>query len=285
LIFGKLLHSEGYGRFTGELIAYARERDIPFQSPLGEFIAAFSTHAVLDRMTHPFINYFAGWVVPFDPRSERYRNCHVFFERIIDVFVLKIRTGQSIESYDFFSHADCGETIPHVLSDSIAGSLVGTYPEYSDREKVRPRVENAYQDTRRYFSRTNPPVREQIREAYAGEHGSAKPPGRFLALLHPTALPELDYLNFEQREWNHPGDPEERHTDSFFDLYEKAIEAAVPVVRAVAGGLEGRMSPEQVADAIGNENLSDGRRKKPARKLKYVKPLPLHEVLHTIYAL
>jgi len=285
LIFGKLLHSEGYGRFIGKLIEFGKEREITFDSPFGLFTAAFSTHAVLDRITHPFINYHAGWVAPFDPRSEKYRNCHVFFERIIDVFVLRIRTGVSIESYDFLSHMDCGETMPQILSDAATEAVVRTYPEYSDKDKVRRQVENAYFDTRRYFARTNPPVRESIRKEYMKEHGTSKPSGRLLALLHPTGLPKLDYLNIERREWNNPGDQSEKHTESFLDLYERAIETAVPVVKAVADGFSDIVTCEEVAEIVGNENLSDGRQKKAVRKLKYVNPLPLQDVMRKIYSL
>lgn len=283
LIFGKLLHSEGHGRFVGNLIAYAKERGFSFDTPFGVFTAAFATHAVLDRIAHPFINYHAGWVAPFDPRSEKYRNCHIFYERIIDVFVLRIRTGASVDNYDFFSHVDCGETIPDILADAVTDAIMKTYPDYTDREKNRQRVENAYLDTRRYFSFSNPPSRESVRAAYMEEHSAAKPPGRLLALLHPTELPDMDFLNFEKKEWNHPGKPEEKRRESFFDLYDQAIAAAVPVVTAVRDAFSGSIPCEEAAAIIGNENLSDGESKKAVRKLKYVKPLPLQEVLREIY--
>ena len=283
LIFGKLLHSEGYGRFVGHLIAYAKEREEPFDSPFGVFIAAFSTHAVLDRFTHPFINYHSGWVTPFDPRSEKYRNCHVFYERIIDVFVLRIRTGVSVEGYDFYSHVDCGETMPAILSDSITEAVMKTYPDYTDRERIHRQIENAYYDTRRYFLFTNPPSRESVLAAYLEEHSAAKPPGKLPALLHPTKLPDLDFLNFSKQQWNHPGKPQEARTESFFDLYEQAIDAAVPVVQAVADAFSGSISCEDAAAIVGNENLSDGESKKAIRKLKFIKPLPLQEVLRKIY--
>lgn len=283
LIFGKLLHSEGYGRFVGNLVAYAREGEIDFDTPFGVFTAAFATHAVLDRITHPFINYKAGWVVPFDPRSERFRNCHIFYERIIDVFVLRVRTGTSIDGYDFFSHADCGESMPEILADSLTAAVTKTYPDYDDRKKNRQRFENAYHDTRRYFAFSNPPSRESVQAAYMEEHSHARPPGRLLALLHPNELPDMDYLNLEKKRWNHPGKPEEERRESFFDLYDSALDAAVPVVQAVRDGFDGSISCEEVAEMVGNENLSDGETKKGIRKLKYVKPLPLQEVLREIY--
>ena len=152
--------------------------------------------------------------------------------------------------------------MPVILADSITEAVMKTYPDYTDSDKVRQRIENAYHDTRRYFSFTNPPARESVRAAYLEEHSPAKPPGRLLALLHPTELPDLDFLNFEKNKWNHP---------------------AVPVVRAVADAFDGSISCEDAAAIVGDENLSDGELKKGLRKLKYVKPLPLQEVLHKIY--
>jgi hypothetical protein len=222
-------------------------------------------------------------VVPFDPRSEKYRNCHVFYERIIDVFVLRIRTGVSIDGYDFYSHVDCGETMPAILSDSITEAVMKTYPDYTDREKIHQQIENAYFDTRRYFAFTNPPSRESVRAAFIEEHSTTKPPGKLLALLHPSELPDLDFLNFGKEKWNHPGKPQEIRTESFIDLYEQAINSAVPVVRAVADAFDGSISCEEAAATVGNENLSDGESKKAIRKLKYVKPLPLQEIMHEIY--
>ena len=285
LIFGKLLHSEGYGRFVGHLLAYGRERKIPFDSPFGAFTSAFATHPVLDRITHPFINYYAGWVTPLDPQSEEYRNCHVFYERIIDVFVLRMRAGIFIDGYDFLAHVDCGDQMPAVLSDSITDAVIKTYPDYTDSDNVRRRVENAYQDTRGYFAYTNPPDRERVRADYRKNREKSKPPGKLLALLHPGKLPDIDYLNLARKEWNHPGNPRDLHSDSFFDLYEQAVEQAVPVVHAVAGVFEGTISCDEAAGIIGNENLSDGQPKKIPKKLKYVRPLPLQEVMREIYPL
>jgi hypothetical protein len=283
LIFGKLLHSEGYGRYVGKLISSGLKRDCTFDSPLGAYTAAFATHAVLDRITHPYINYHAGWVVPYDPRSEKFKHCHVFYERILDVFVLRIRTGNSIEGYDFFSHVYCGEMMPEFLAEPITDALAEAYPDYTNRKKILKQTENAYIDTMRYFARTNPPNRERVRKEYIEEYGTSRPPGRLLALLHPEKLPELDYLNVQHREWNDPGDPENKRTGSFLDLYEKAIETAAPVVRAVARGFGGEISPDEVSRILGNENLSDGRPRKAIRKLKHVSPLPLQDVLASIY--
>ena len=283
LIFGQLLHSDGYGTFIRHMVDYGLRHGLSAESPFGVFVAAFATHAVLDRATHPFINYFSGWVSRGKPESEQYSNCHAFYERIIDVFVLKMRSGENIDRYDFFSHVDCGEEMPADLSVAISQAIVATYPEYANPEKVKRRIENAYTDTRNFYVFTNPLGGHSRRTAYEQDHGLPATPTRLLALFHPTRLPELDYLNGAHEEWNHPSIAEERHTESFFDLYEQALSAAATSIRAVADRFDDRISDEELEDTIGNENLSDGRKKKLRRKLDIVRPLPLQEVLRSIY--
>ena len=93
---------------------------------------------MLDRVTHPFINYFSGWVVPDRPDSEQYYHCHAFLERIIDVFVLRIRKRQTISDYDFFSHVDCGEPMPKEITEAISFGIVRTFTRLYDEGKVIP---------------------------------------------------------------------------------------------------------------------------------------------------
>ena len=283
LIFGQLLHSGGYGTFIKHLVQYGKDQGHGIASQFGIFTAAFATHAVLDRVTHPFINYFSGWVMPDRPDSQQYYHCHAFLERIIDVFVLRIRTRQSIGSYDFLSHVDCGEAIPVDLVTAVARGIVETYERMYTIEDVSERVRNAYQDTRGFYIFTNPPDREHLYRAYKRDHGRSGTSKRTVALFHPERLPDLDYLNFARKEWNHPGSLEEIHDESFIDLYDKAVTLAIPVVTAVQDAFNGVIELDDLEVRVGNQNLSDGRDKKLRRRLELVKPLPLAEVLHSVY--
>ena len=283
LVFGQLLHGSSYGTFIKHVVEYGLEHGHTITSQFGVFVAAFTTHAMLDRVTHPFINYYSGWVVPDRPDSEQYYHCHAFLERIIDVFVLRIRRRQSISDYDFFSHVDCGETMSKVIIDAVAFGIVRTFAKLYDEEKVLRQINNAYQDTRNFYVFTNPPDREHLFKAYQRDHGSSGPSKRSVALFHPVKLPELDYLNFSHAEWNHPGNMAESHDESFLDLYEKAIGVAVSGVQAVKSAFEGTIGLNELEQRIGNQNLSDGRDKKQRRRLEMVKPLPLAEVLHSVY--
>jgi hypothetical protein len=265
------------------LVEYGTKNGKAPDSPYAVFTCAFATHAVLDRLTHPYINFFSGWVSPRHPESDQYYNCHAFFERIIDVFVLRIRGGKSIDGYDFFSMVDCGPEMPLELADSLSKGIVAAFPEYTSAQKVRRRLENAYFDTRNFYIFTNPADLANLYSAFIHEKGRGKTPRRLLALFHPRKLPDLDYLNGARAAWNHPGMADDVHHETFFELYDRAVEVAVPVVRAVKDAFDGNLSGIELEAVVGNENLSDGRPKKVRRRLELVRPLPLQEVLRTFY--
>jgi hypothetical protein len=287
LIFGKLLHTEGYGAFTKNFTAKALElypdRSAFQQSPLYSYLLGFVTHAALDRRMHPFINFYSGWTEPGKPDSEQYRHCHAFFERILDVFILKYRSNTSIEDYNFLSHIDCGQTIPENLADTIEAGISSTFPEYDNHKKNLKRIRNAYLDTHGTYTFTNPTEHDNLQKAVR-QHGRRRVSRRIISIFHPTRLPELDYMNMAHAEWNHPGAPEEVHKESFFDLYEQALDDAAPMVKAVKDASEGIITLEALEESIGNQNLSDGKAKKIARNLEFVKPLPLIDVLDVLFA-
>jgi len=96
LKFGVNAHREGYGRLVTHMIHELRRleakkhKDLPL---IRAYILGFTTHAFLDKKTHPFIDYFSGWVDADREETEIYYRCHIFMERILDVLMLKLKRG------------------------------------------------------------------------------------------------------------------------------------------------------------------------------------------------
>lgn len=287
LIFGRVLHGSGYGTCTGHLVRIARKRGEGLDSPLGAFVLGFATHAMLDRHTHPYINYASGWVDREHPESVRFTNCHAFLERIIDVLMLKLLRGITVTDYDFLERIDLGESFPEELQSAIARAIESTCHEYQGQDDLEERIGNAYTDTMNFYRFTNPPERHHLIHAWERDGGGDDPTRRLLALFHPDTLPDLDYLNGAGAAWNHPGDRSEIHHESVPELFDAAVDTAEHAVDVVRRALEGAVDPnrlvEAVATAIGDGNLSDGRTRKAKRRLECVDPLPLDEALAVWY--
>ncbi|WP_455382892.1 zinc dependent phospholipase C family protein [Salinispira pacifica] len=277
--YGVLVHRHGYGKFLASMVSEARSTGADFDSAQAAFLAGYLTHAVLDRHTHPFINYFSGWVDPDDNYSTRYRSMHPFFERIVDLFVLSRFRGIDLNSYDFFSRVDCGVELPAEIERMEAFALLESYRRTNRDGELVERLRNAYRDTMgyyRYSNRVTPArLREGLRREQSGELGN-----RWLAILHPFALdPAVDYLNEKHTPWCDPCDDSRTFAASFWDLMHNALEESVELLGLLQAAWVGDQTLRTLEERVGNGGLSDTTgRSSPCRK-RYSRPLPLVELL------
>ncbi len=285
LKYGVAAHHEGYGRLTANLVRgfrhlEARGIDEAVRGELAAFTLGWATHAFLDRVTHPFIVYFSGWVDPSRPETARYFRCHIFFERILDVLTLRERRGQEAAELSLPGLLGCGPVLPYPLVKTLLKALNAAYPRMSRKSLDRRRIENSYADAMFFYTYTDPSepryrklALERDREAH----------NRRLALFHPRELPpEIDFLNRAHARWLHPclG---ESSTASFPQLHEQALAQAVPALSLLDEALAGRRPAEEVEAAVGNASLNTGLERSRRCHLQYCAPLPLAELLDGLY--
>ncbi|MEI6874900.1 MAG: hypothetical protein WCL50_07195, partial [Spirochaetota bacterium] len=287
--FGKLLHDEGYGRLVSHMATLVASSGASASSGPGTYVLAFMTHAILDRVTHPYIVHHSGWVDPARPGTAAYYQCHAYFERVIDVLVLRQRKGTDIGDYDFFSHVDLGPSPPEAIVGLLAESVALSYPGLASASLTRESLGSAYRDSMWYWEMTNPPGLATLRDRLPA--GFLEPSRRFLALVHPrTPDDRLDYLNYERQEWTHPWDAGVVSRATFMELYEEALERAVPALRAIAayiGSTAGRPSADarlELEALLGNSGLDSGRTGQVGELPRFSKPLPLAELVEALYA-
>ena len=288
LPFGKLLHHRGYGSFISAFVAEAKKISLknklhPLDNPLAAFALGFTTHAVLDRATHPFIIYFSGWVDPKRPETRKYSLCHAFYERILDVFILRDRRNRDIASCDFYSLVDCGPELPQAITGVFLRALSSAFPQVKNIPLNGKKLQNAYLDALNFYRYTNPSAagNRAIARLLDLSDSSGR---RRLALFHPPAVPSgIDFLNERHREWIHPSFADIRSTLSFNDLYSIALDKSVPVLRAVADAFTGGTDPRELEAVVGNENLNDGISTGTPAPSFYSDPLPFPELLESYY--
>jgi hypothetical protein len=288
LTYGSLMHRHGYGEAVSHMAFWAWERSLPLESWAGAWVVGFATHAILDRFTHPFINYFSGWVEPGDPHTERYRSMHPFLERLIDVRMLERERGIHPNELGFHSRVTCGDSPPQQWLELQAAGMTGAYSRAANDEALGERLTSAYLDTLGYYRFTDIVDRSYLSEALEreerGEIGT-----RWLSIVHPPTVPaDLDVLNERHTEWCHPCSIRETTTESFVDRYTAAREASITVIRTIIDTWESSDDPAQkrecVENAVGNWNLSDGRPTERACRKRHAGPLPLGELQARIRA-
>lgn len=286
LKYGVNAHREGYGRLVAHMIHELRHleakkhEDLPL---IKAYILGFTTHAYLDKKTHPFIDYFSGWVDVDREETEIYYHCHIFMERILDVLMLKLKRGLNIREFSLLPLLDCGAMLPYGIVKTLVKSLNATYPNTHFKSRDRQRVENAYIDCMGFYTfidPLNPHYRRLAYERDRSSHGDR----RRLALFHPFELPDdIDFLNLGNNIWTHPCNSEWPHEESFPELFDAALSEAVPALKEMHEILEGRGEPERAEELIGNQSLGTGLYWHDSYKLLHNDPLPLPELLDKMY--
>lgn len=296
LLYGSLMHRHGYGavcagmfrhaaqKFTSEVPTYDVHTSWQFAYVLG-----FASHAILDRHTHPFINYWSGWRDPDQPETEHLRGMHPFLERLIDVEVLGRFRDCEPRAYGFFGQVFCGTEPPEALVKLLASGLRHAYPRAGRDSQLEMRMRSAYLDTMGFYSWTDSVDTEFLRRGIEREQQEGAN-SRWLSIVHPPFLPrDLDVMNSSGRKWTHPCSSREGRAESFWDLFENARSQMQTVAARIAevwkpSGSAGEIDRAAAAieEAVGNANLSDGRpTERPCRK-RHSQPLPLYELQQEI---
>ncbi|MDR1211642.1 MAG: zinc dependent phospholipase C family protein [Spirochaetaceae bacterium] len=281
--YGGLLHRRGYGVFTANLLkmslpdpppdeedirAGRREKGI---NALGVYSLGFMTHAILDRFCHPYIIYKTACPETASPQTGLGRLAHPFFERILDVLMLKRLRGADIASWNQEMLADICEKPPLGLKELLERALVSGYPERAGKDtRLAQRIANAFLDSAHFFRSTLP-----------SRKASPSPRHKFI-LGFPAGLPgDIDFLNLAREAWQYPAGPERDDTRSFPDIYGEAVDAAAgAMLPCIVAYLEKGIFPiREAAAAIGNGSLSlqdeAGKPCAPERS----RPFPLERVL------
>jgi hypothetical protein len=233
LEYGTLLHRRNFGTFTSILLA----RALPLKetlAPAGAYALGFMTHAVLDRLCHPYIVYQSDAAGDTQDTAERFagvfRNstAHAFFERILDALMLEFLQGTSVAAWDQNALARVCAEPPPEIKKLLYAALQEAFPERAGKDsKLAQRIDNAFTDSAVFYYFTAPQITARYR--YPAELKKDSPLRQMaLAYLYPERLPlHIDYLNLARRPWFYPAGTGPEDTRSFLDVYRGAAQTAV----------------------------------------------------------
>ncbi|KAA0546121.1 zinc dependent phospholipase C family protein [Bacillus sp. BGMRC 2118] len=197
-IIGNKLHYEKCGIFLSELIQYGYQHNDP---KLRAYIAGFVTHHLLDRNTHPYINY----------RSGNEGNRHQRLEIIIDTLLMK--RWRKRETYKLQVHKELYvgralyEPIRHMLT-----ALIEKVFTSEARDMPADYVNKSYQHMMRALQILHDPY--GWKNLLLKEH--------IAPFSYQKHVDDKDYLNETNTKWLHPTNDQEESEESFLTLFEKA---------------------------------------------------------------
>lgn len=219
----ELLQEYQFPEFVYQYLKFAQNSGAIEDEQTRLFIGpGYVMHHLLDAYTHPMIIYYAGDHTR-DPKSETWK--HGIVENLLDIYLMAKKEGIHASTYpiykDFeFDNTKIRKAIIQVLEDSLQAT---------------------YQITGggRMFFQSFPQVELFMRSLKYDPTGiKAKMFDKLDPILkgtssfsyHRNPMDALPYLNLEHDTWINPMDETIQSTDSFMDLYEKALSDGAPIV-------------------------------------------------------
>ncbi|SFJ62803.1 Zinc dependent phospholipase C [Halobacillus dabanensis] len=230
---GMSLHTENCGPFLLAMVEQGKNEKNMLQS----YILGFVSHHVLDRHTHPYIHYHAGYT----------GNKHQELEVLIDTLMLK--RDRSKKSWKNPVHKEM-KVGTHVrpIGDLLHGLMIKHYPSVVDRYNKKVIQQSLLH------------IQAAQRVLYDPWKWKNKWFGTLVSSFsHQPILENRDYLNEERTEWRHPATYEKRN-ESFLDLYEKALNEGHKLFQYILEYWE-HGSPETfeiIGNIIGNVSYDTG---------------------------
>lgn len=203
---GTLLHTKKCGPFLIDLIESAKNK----RKEIRAYVFGFITHHILDRHTHPFIHYYAGYK----------ENNHQKLEIYIDTLLMEKHHNLKTWKAPVYKEIDVGFSLDQDIVELIHQNIIKHFPN------VGYKSPKYIQKTYRYMKL----ALRILADPYGWKNtlfGSIISP-----FSHRPVNDDKDYLNLNKETWYHSATNEAR-TDSFEDLYEQAKIEAVEILSEV----------------------------------------------------
>lgn len=214
-------------------------------------IPGYIMHHILDSYTHPQIIYTAG-DHERDPESDDWK--HGIIENLIDIYMMEKYENINPKTYkvyrDFkFSQKMVDPKLIRVLNDSLQKTYAisrGGKIFKKSFSQVESFMRNLKYDPtgikRILFDYVNPKLIGTSSFSY-----------------HRDSCDALKYLNLEHEKWVNPMDASIESTDSFIDLYNKALkEGAIIMNRLEKVCQSGIINKDEIYDIIPNKASTHG---------------------------
>lgn len=192
---GTLLHTKHCGDVIMDLIMFSKDQNDHVKA----YVFGFVTHHVLDRHTHPYIHYRAGYE----------GSNHQKLEVRIDTLIMKKYKHINTWEYPVHKKIDVGSKIDQDLQNLLHTTIKKHFPEVE--QETSRYIQKAYKDMKLAFKILSDP--------YGWKNVLLGP--LISAYSHRPIKDSIDYLNEHRQKWHHSAN-NEVSTKSFLDLYSEA---------------------------------------------------------------
>ena len=228
------------------------------------YLAGYLCHYSLDRKTHPLIHYSAGIDNGLTKATRKYYNYHRRLESTIDYFSL-VKRGICPVRFKSFELVSISKKFEPVLIDYYVFILDKVYNATITPGQVR----SAVHDISRVLKDLYDPIGLNFL-LYRLLELLMDARDEITSSMIPRRLKNgLDYLNLDHHKWTHPCNAGHSSDESFWDLYDMALDETRKFMDLLSDYLKSGCFPDAILDMTGNISYSTGIRCGNSSKLKY----------------
>lgn len=253
--FGHHAHRHNTQDYLVNIINEIKNNNEEYNPELIAYLYGCITHYVLDTTCHPFIFYKTGIYRKNDPETRKYFGGHNRIEKDLDAYYYKKYTNKDYNLCNVTKEI-IGKP---VFSDNLIKTINHVYQETYNKENIGHYYQKGVNNARVIY---NIVINDRF--------GIKKALYKFIDLLinknqryistYSTYIkkPNLNYLNLEKKEWNHPSKPDIKYNHSFENLFEISIEKTIKIIKEINKVLYNNKCIEDILEYIPNLDYSTG---------------------------
>ncbi len=236
--FARYFHRNQSQEYFIHLINYIKTNHLETDSDVCSYLAGMICHYVLDSTIHPYVYYKTGCFNRKDPSTYKYNNVHTFMETFIDNDMISRREKNS--PYSFPIGKFCFDTRP--FSSSLNVIIDASFDRTFHLKNMSKTYYQALTDMKHalVLFRRDPlgwkKFCYQLIDTFTPRNVF-----RFEAVSYHYPLKDRhNFLNTNHSLWRNPTTYDMTSTESFVDLYLKAIKLAKVLICASFDYISGK---------------------------------------------
>lgn len=251
-LLGHIGHWEKTQDYLINIIDYIKDNNLNNNSDALAYILGSITHYVLDSTCHPFIFYKTGTYHKEDPKTHKYKGEHTHIERDLDAYYYE-QTYNREYKYCNVSKEIIGNP---VLSDELVNMISTIYKDTYNEDNIGMYYKKSIKIAKKVYS-----------IAINDRFGIKKSIYKVVELFTKNHLSSysthinkinMNFLNLEHKEWNHPCYKNLKYNYSFDDLMNISEENCLKIFKTIKKYLDNKISLDKLKESIPNISYSTG---------------------------
>ena len=222
LEFGNYMHNNKTRDFFIELNKVSNSEPKMFS-----YLAGFICHYALDVKAHPYVFHKTGLFKKDDPSSLKYRGLHTKLERAMDSYIIKEGYKKNPNKFKISQEV----LTLKKLDKSLKNGFDTVYKNVFNTDDGFNHVNSSVIYQRKFYKFVYDPHGIKQKLLTKLDNGTSGLDLKVLSYYN-KSITDIDIFNLGHKEWINPIDNTVVSTESFFDLFNSALEMAISLIKA-----------------------------------------------------